>query len=241
MSRWLHRYERGRSTRVELMDQPDASPTELDAAYAELERLNRWLGGHASSLYGIELVAGARRREGDLLRVLDVGAGGGELAPVLAAWGARRGRSIDYTGLDDDRAAAEYARRHHGTDRARFVCEDLFEHEPVEPYDVVHMGITLHHFDGDAAVRALRQMAELVRPDDGGVVINDLQRHPVPFYAVQLVTAALRSPAYVRHDAPLSVNRAFTRDELVELAKAAGWTRIQVSWRPMFRWVLTGR
>lgn len=224
------------------MDQPDAVPAELDAAYAELERLNRWLGGHASSVYGLEKVAGRRSRGGATLRVLDVGSGGGELAPVLAAWGERTGRAIELVGLDDDRAAIEYARRHHGSDRARFVCEDLFEHTPIEPYDVVHMGITLHHFDNDAAVRALRRMAELLRPGpEGGVVVNDLQRHPVPFYAVQVVTTALRSPAYVQHDAPLSVNRAFTRAELVDLARAAGWRQVRVAWRPMFRWVMTGR
>jgi 2-polyprenyl-3-methyl-5-hydroxy-6-metoxy-1,4-benzoquinol methylase len=202
--------------------------------------LNRWLGGHACSLYGIEKVLARRRRDDRPLRLLDVGSGGGELAPIVSAWAARRGWSVDFTGLDDDRAATEYARRHHASEGARFVCDDLFEHQPAEPYDVVHMGITLHHFDGEAASRALRRMAELVR-SDGGVVVNDLQRHPVPFYAVQLVTAALRSPAYVQHDAPLSVNRAFTREELVELAKAAGWSRVDVAWRPMFRWVLTGR
>lgn len=220
------------------MDQPDASAAELDAAYAELERLNRWLGGHRASLYGIEKVL---PREIERARVLDVGSGGGELAPVLAAWGRRRGVEVDFVGLDDDRAAVEYAARHHGSSHARFVCEDLFVHEPAEPYDVVHMGITLHHFDDEPAVRALRRMAELLGPERGGVVINDLHRHRVPFHAVQLVTGALRSPAYVQHDAPLSVNRAFTRSDLERLASAAGWRQIDVAWRPMFRWVLTGR
>lgn len=236
MSWFPHRYETGRSTRLELMDQPDARIGELEQAYAELERLNRWLGGHGASRYGIESVI---RRAPELreLRVLDVGSGGGELAPLVVGWGQRVGRSISVVGIDDDRAAIEYAQTRYAGPRVRFQQAGLFEFEPEAPFDVVHMGLTLHHFDDAEVVRALRRMAELATL---GVVVNDLQRHPVPFYAVQVVTSALRSPDYVRHDAPLSVNRAFTKSELLALASEAGWTWVRVDWRPMFRWVLTG-
>lgn len=236
----MYRYEPGRSERVEMMDRDDAIPDELAAVYPELERLNRWLGGHGSTLYGMAKLLGRQRRK--TVRFLDVGCGGGELAPIVHRWGARRGLDVRFVGIDDDEAAIAYARAHHQSEGAHFERADLFEHAPVEPYDVVHMGITLHHFDDAAAVRALARMAELAPGPEspGGVLINDLQRHPVPFYAVQVVTLALRSPSYVRHDAPLSVNRAFTRDELFDLARRAGWGRAEVDWRPMFRWVLTG-
>jgi len=217
------------------MDAPTASTTELYAVYAELARLNRWLGGHDASRFGMDRLA--RRSGSRSLSVLDVGTGGGDLAPALFRWADRAGFDLDFVGIDDDRAAIDYARKTIRNPKARFEHVNLRDWDDVDRFDIVHMAITLHHFDRPEAEDALRRMAAMARV---GVVINDLQRHPVPFYAVQLVTAVRRSPAYVVHDAPLSVNRAFTRDELSMLGRAAGWTEIEVAWRPMFRWVMTG-
>ncbi len=228
-------YETARSRTPELMDARDADPEELVGVYRELAWINRWLGGHATTLAGLNRARGLEAAR--TFTFLDVGCGGGELAPRVLEWADRRGLSARYIGIDDDDAAIGFARAHHASQRSSFEHANLFQLAP-RSYDVVHMALTLHHFDGDEAVQALKAMRRAAR---SAVIINDLHRHRIPFEASKWLTWLRRSPRYVRFDAPVSVNRAFKRDDLQALARRAGFTQYELTWIPMFRWLLVGR
>jgi hypothetical protein len=45
----------------------------------------------------------------------------------------------------------------------------------------------------------------------------------------------------VKHDAPLSVLRAFTKRELVEILEKAGLIDYRIKWRWAFRWQVIAR
>ncbi|MEM9024728.1 MAG: SAM-dependent methyltransferase, partial [Bacteroidota bacterium] len=51
----------------------------------------------------------------------------------------------------------------------------------------------------------------------------------------RFLTWAFRGSHLVRHDAPLSVLRAFRKKELLHLLKAAGISGAQVRWKWAFR------
>jgi 2-polyprenyl-3-methyl-5-hydroxy-6-metoxy-1,4-benzoquinol methylase len=229
----IHRWLGYRPQRVyedELMDDPEASSDELFRVYRELEIINRRLGGHGVSREGIETLV----PEGPV-QVLDVGAGGGDFARYLADWGRRTGRGVEVQGLELTPSAVEYARLHSGRyEGLRFSHGDLHD-QPDGAWDVVHMSLTLHHFDDQEAVRMLEGMARVARR---GVVVNDLHRAAIAYGAIKVLTGVLSRSRLVRNDAPLSVNRAFLRSELSELCRQAGLTVHRLAWRPMYRWLL---
>ena len=67
----------------------------------------------------------------------------------------------------------------------------------------------------DEAVRLLREMARVARL---GVVVNDLDRSRLGWVGAWLLGHLLTGNRYTRHDAPLSVRRAYRADEMAATA-----------------------
>lgn len=225
-----------RNETLELMDEPGHSPEELAETLRELAFINKTLGGHASSLEGLALLIPPGRRE---FSVLDVGSGGGDAARCIVEWARRRGMVASVHGVDLSEEAVACARRASvGLTGLEFTACDLFDLPSTRRYDVVHAALLLHHLPDEMAVKALAKMFELSR---WGIVINDLHRHPVAYYSIKALTAALSGNRLIRHDAPLSVLRAFRRGELNALVHRAGLSAAVVCWRWAFRWLLVAR
>lgn len=227
-------YETRQSEREEWMDQPGVTEVQLHQVYRELRFINRWLGGHQISLEGIR-----RTVPKGPVSVLDVGFGGGDFAEVLVDWSKRTGRSFRYVGIESSPFAVQYARDHVGHPDVLFQVQDLFSARPEDlgSFDVVHMSLTLHHFPGESAVRAMRTMSQFAH---GAVVVNDLHRSFVPYALIKGLTALFSKSPLVQTDAPLSVNRAYRREDLQDICRRAGLAA-EVYWRPMFRWLLLAR
>jgi 2-polyprenyl-3-methyl-5-hydroxy-6-metoxy-1,4-benzoquinol methylase len=108
---------------------------------------------------------------------------------------------------------------------------------PVPSFDVVHCALVLHHFSDDSdAARALAQMSKLARK---GVVVNDLHRNLFAYSAIWILTRVFSRSRILQNDAPLSVARAFTRQELLQLAGTAGLSGVRIKWQWAFRWMMT--
>jgi len=225
-----------RSDELELMDEPGLDLTELSGTLGELAFINKALGGHASTLNGLARLIPPGRRAFDLL---DVGSGGGDTARRVVEWARRRGVSARVHGIDLAPEAVACARQANaGVPGLEFAAADLFDLPAARKYDVVHAGLVLHHLPDEAAIAALAKMFSLCR---FGLVINDLHRHPMAYYAIKVLTSALSKNRLIRHDAPLSVLRAFRREELEDLARRAGLPAPDISWHWAFRWVMTVR
>ncbi len=218
-----------RSGDAELMDDAAVPDAELRATLAELARINALLGGYGASLDAVAaLVPPGTTR----LRVLDVGCGGGETADRIARWAAGRGIAAEVHGIDLLEAAVGFARRL-ARPGLSFSRRDLHDLPDGDAYDVVHSSLMLHHCPGPEAVRALAKMRALSRL---GVALNDLHRHPFAYHAIAVLTKALSRDRLIRHDAPLSVLRAFRREELRALFLDAGFSAVDIRWRWAFRW-----
>ena len=90
-----------------------------------------------------------------------------------------------------------------------------------------------HHFTDDELVTLLRQWRAQAQV---AVIINDLHRHWLAYHSIKWLTRLLGGSYLVRHDAPLSVARAFRRKDWVALLARAGITRYELRWRWAFRW-----
>ena len=200
----------------------------------ELETINTWLGGYQPVLNALARLR-SRFPKGEALRVADLGSGGGDTLRHVARWGRKNGVVLALTGIDANPFMLEYA-----TAKSRAYPEisyrqfDIFSPEfQAEPYDILTCSLFCHHFTDDELVALLRQWQQQARV---AVIINDLHRHWLAYYSIKWLTRLLGGSYLVRHDAPLSVARAFRRADWVALLARAGITNYELRWRWAFRW-----
>jgi 2-polyprenyl-3-methyl-5-hydroxy-6-metoxy-1,4-benzoquinol methylase len=222
-----------RSYELELMDDPNLAGPELEETVEHVERVNRLTFGGKTSIRGFESLVPPETRE---LSVLDVGAGNGGIAMTIADWAKRRSIAATIDGIDLNDTIVDYAnRKTDARDSVKFEVRNLFDLPDEASYDVVHASLMLHHLDDVAAVEALSKMRRIARI---GVVVTDLHRHPLAWAAIKSTIRLISRNRLVRNDAPLSVARAFTRDELDSLARKAGFEHHSIAWEFAFRWLL---
>jgi hypothetical protein len=70
------------------------------------------------------------------------------------------------------------------------------------------------------------------------VVVTDLVRSRLSYYAARLMLALTACHEVTRHDGPLSVLRAYSVGEVREMARLAGLTPVRVSTALGYRFVL---
>lgn len=228
-----------RSTTPELMDAEDAPFEEFAACLADIARINRATNAYAPTLRWLERLVDRTRRahDGVPLRILDVGCGYGDALREIAEWAKRRAIAVELIGLDINPWAARAAAAVTTPDAPiRYVTADLFAYDGDAP-DAIVSSLFTHHLSDDAVVAFLRWMNERARL---GWFVNDLHRHVVPYAFIALATRIARAHRFVRNDAPLSVARAFRREEwraLIRRANLEG-SEPRVRWEPLFRYCI---
>ena len=207
----------------ELLDGPLDDLDELADNLRDMRRANRLLGGARLSRLALARLVDGRIGDGPLTMV-DVGSGGVDIPMALMADAARKGRALAVTAIDVRPEVLEAARR------ARPAIDRVPGLELVaadgrtlpyadEAFHVAHTSMVVHHLDPRGAVDLLREMSRVARD---GVVVNDLIRGRHAFAWAWLFTRATTRNRLTRHDAPLSVRRAYSRDELLDLVEDAG-------------------
>ena len=102
-------------------------------------------------------------------------------------------------------------------------------------FDVVLCSTMLHHLEWQQGITLLQNMAAVARY---GVVVTDLVRSRLYYYAARLMLALMACHDVTRHDGPLSVLRAYSVGEVREMARLAGLTPVRVSMPLGYRFVL---
>lgn len=210
------------ATRLELLDRPGAPSSELAESLADIARLNR-LGPTRSLLAHVGPFLDRFRREGHRrpFRVLDVGTGGADVPVALARWARARGAAVSVVALDvQPEVLACVAAPARELPELRLVAGDALR-PPVRAggVDLALCSLTLHHLPEDGVVALLRLMAERARL---GFLVSDLRRSRPAYVAAWLATHLISRNRFTRHDGPLSVRRAYTREELAGLSARAG-------------------
>jgi len=221
---------------VELMDLPGRSPGELARTLEDLAWINRWLGG-------TRLV---QRRLASLLDglpgpipLLDVATGYADIPRAIVRWGRRRRLSFQIDALDHHHQILELARRAsraHPEIRLR-PGDALALPYPDGSFDFVLASLILHHMEGGDQAALLRELYRVARR---GVLVSDLRRGRWPFVVTWAGLHVLSRSRLIHHDGPLSVRRGFLPEELLALAREAGWARARVSRHAVFRLALVG-
>lgn len=222
----------------ELIDRPGLPRAEVDEALRDIQWVNRRLGGWAAVRRYLPRLLDSVPA-GRTVRVLDLGTGSADLPRRIAEYCARAGRPALVVGVDLSPEVLEFARRECAAEPAvRLVRADVLR-LPFHPtsFDLVLCSLLLHHFAPDAAVRLLREMAALSR---GAVLVNDLERHRAAYVGIWLLSRLQRRGRLFRHDAPVSVLRAYRLEELRGMLGSAGLAHLRVERVRPFRLCIHG-
>jgi SAM-dependent methyltransferase len=209
---------------AELLDGPLDDPATLTGNLRDLRRVNRWLGGVSLSGRALDALAGRAADRGAAISLLDVGTGAADVPLALLADWERRGRRLEVTAVDDRAEVLAAARALtpaidvHPRLRVA-VADGRALPFPDDAFDVAHCSLLIHHLDERAAVALLREMARVARR---GIVVNDLSPGRAYWLGAWLLGHLATRNRYTRHDAPLSVRRAWSIAEARALLAVAG-------------------
>jgi SAM-dependent methyltransferase len=200
----------------ELIDD-ESDPIQLADTLRELARINRLLGGANLSWRALRAAVGAI--DGRQWTLLDVGTGGADIPRRMLVEAARAGLRLAITATDVNADIVATARAWSAGSGV------IVEQMPADalPYadrsfDVVHASLVLHHLEPAEATALLAEMGRVARH---AVIVNDLVRARRWWLGARLLTLLTRNRC-TRHDAPVSVRRAYLPAELAELAAGAG-------------------
>jgi ubiquinone/menaquinone biosynthesis C-methylase UbiE len=164
------------------------------------------------------------------LTLLDVGTGSADIPAALIRRAGIRRRRLHAIGIDTRPEILAAARRARSGDGKDHIVElQLGDGRHLgyadRSFDVAHASLVLHHLDPRVAVELLREMGRVARL---GVVVNDVDRTRVGWLAAWLLGHVLTGNRYTRHDAPLSVRRAYRPQEASAMLYAAGLRPVRV-------------
>lgn len=200
---------------VEHMDDLDCDPEKLRRTYAQFRILNRFVAGWGriySQYIRPELRAGATS-------ILDVGAGGGDIARMLCRRASADGLPVQITAIDTDDRAVRFMQsstiensidvRHAGTSELLAAGER---------FDIVLSSNVLHHipeegipaFLGDSHALAARL-----------TIHSDIRRDVLAFLAF-LPARFLFPGSFVAVDGLISIRKSYRCEELRPLVPV-GW------------------
>jgi 2-polyprenyl-3-methyl-5-hydroxy-6-metoxy-1,4-benzoquinol methylase len=225
-----------RSTAAEIMDDLQFHDDVVFQTLRELDFINRWLGGNAVTLDALQRVWHSIH-EGESISIVDLGCGSGEMIRIIAERARRQNKKVKLCGIDANPHIVGYAIAHSRTvDHIQFEALNIFSNEfKSKQFDIVLATLFLHHFTYDELVSLF---SSLKQQTTKAVIVNDIHRHPLAYYSIKWLTSIFSKSSMVKYDAPLSVLRAFKKDELKEILRKAGIAHFTLKWKWAFRWQL---
>jgi len=213
-----------RSQLTELMDEP-CSREVMRGCLRDIAKLNRWFLGYRPLLSWLDSLSVARRKVP--LRILDVGCGYGDGLRRIKKWADARGIVVELTGLDLNRDAISIAAEAGpSSNNIEWVSENVFLYTLNAPVDVIVSSLLAHHLSDAEIVCFLQWMEQNAQV---GWFINDLSRNAVPYHLLKMFTRVAGLHPFVQHDGPVSIARAFVKEDWERMCAAAGLNLNEIS------------
>ncbi|MEP6995126.1 MAG: methyltransferase domain-containing protein [Acidobacteriota bacterium] len=218
----------------ERLDDPDLPCVEMRRNMEDLRLVNQhWGGARALGLYLRTRIAALPDRP---VRILDVGAGSGEVASRLqqALRDARCRATVVALDLQWRHLRAGRLMPHRPP---AAVAADAFRLPfACGAFDFAVSTLFFHHFSPEENRDLLREMSRVARH---GFALMDLRRHVFPALFVSLAGRMLFQSRISVQDGVASVRQAYTPEEALGIAQAAASASRARRVFP-FRWLLTG-
>ncbi len=222
-----------RSKKLELLDRDDIPFEDIRVNMQELDFINRWLGGHRTSIEGLKRLLANHPTE--QIVIAELGCGGGDNMRVLNKWCKQNNINASFIGIDMKESCIAFAKENFADKNVEWHVCDYAQTTFTQQPDIIFSSLFCHHFSNEQLVQ---QMQWMQRNAKLGFFINDLQRHPLAYYSIKILTHLFSKSYLVKNDAPLSVLRGFHKKELENVLQAANVTSYSIAWRNAFRWLI---
>lgn len=150
------------------------------------------------------------------IALLDIGAGGGDIAIWFSRLCRSRGIDIEILCLDSDPKVVKYARkkcRHVNNVTVRLGLVDDIEALDMN-VDYIFANHLLHHLRDQDIHRFLKRVYKNARR---GFLINDLVRSPLAYLGFTLFAGGFLHGSYHFHDGRISIKKGFKPQEIEEV------------------------
>jgi 2-polyprenyl-3-methyl-5-hydroxy-6-metoxy-1,4-benzoquinol methylase len=220
---------------VEWMDREDCDPVRLQNTYRHFARINRWISRWEAVYHRhIRPLLGSDQP----MRLLDVGAGGGDIAWRLHHLARRDGFHLEVTGIDPDPRALAFARsqvdaeagaepKMEGMERRESRTASVIFRQ-ARTGDLVREGArfhfvtcnhVLHHLPPPTFSAFLEELETLATLR---VICSDIERSRLGYLLFSVATAPFFRDSFIRADGLLSIRKSFTEAELRDVLPP-GW------------------
>jgi 2-polyprenyl-3-methyl-5-hydroxy-6-metoxy-1,4-benzoquinol methylase len=209
----------------------------------ELNFINTWLGGHAITLSGIATLVKTKKADktveasAQAVTICEIGCGGGDNLLAIKRWCEKRKIPVAFIGIDINPHCIEVAAKRF-LSNIQLIAADYKDVELGTPPDIIFSSLFCHHFSDREMIKQLQWMKTNARL---GFFINDLHRHKMAYYSIKVLTTLFSKSYLVKHDAPLSVARGFTKEEWFQFFSIAGIPDFSIEWKWAFRWLIVSK
>lgn len=208
----------------ELMDDFSIQDERIDTALVELKIINKYLGGISTTKSALELTI---RNNNDEVKILDIGSGSSD--NLIAAKNSFP--NIRISSLDKNLRTLTATKN-----LIPKINSDAF-YLPFKnnSWDLVHVALFLHHFN---EIQIKKLLKEFLRISKKGIIINDLERSYFALLGIKLLTILFSKSEMVKHDAPISVKRGFSKSDLINLFNEQNIANYTIKRKWAFRWMV---
>ena len=198
----------------ELLDSDAGTAQEIEGSLADLRMINRNFGGVRTMTRLLRSVA--QKENLKTISWLDVGGASGDVALLSRQKLQRQGIVAEPTLLDSNVT--------HINRQLPAVCGDALALPFADDsFDAVGCSLFAHHLEPDQVTSFAREALRVARY---AVLINDLIRTPLHLSLIYAGFPLYRS-RLTRHDAPASVKRAYTLNEMKKMLLATGAAKVE--------------
>jgi 2-polyprenyl-3-methyl-5-hydroxy-6-metoxy-1,4-benzoquinol methylase len=225
-----------RSQQSELMDTETVSFDIFYDCLNDLETINFWTRAYKPTEHWLKQALLILTELPDNLYVWDIGSGGGgmlrhlwKMLPTHKQW---RFLGLDMNPWSEQVAMAMTSDEAESID---YETANIFQINKNRHADFIISALFTHHLTNEELVTFIRWMEAHATH---GWFINDLHRHPIPYFFIKYAVRLFNMNRLVQHDAPVSVMRAFTLEDWHRLLNEADIPidAVSIQWHAPFRY-----
>ena len=219
---------KNRSDKKELLDQENIPEIDLYLNLKELNVINNLLGGYSITFNALNKILDKNKS----YTLVDIGSGGGDTLKKISKWSNKNNFQLNLFGIDLKESCINYSITNDKHEALTFICDDYRNaSKHILKIDIVHACLFCHHLTNENII----QLIKFCKEQHAILVINDLERNPIAYYAIKWLTYFFSKSYLVKNDAPLSVLRGFKKREWVDIIKKSGATKYSIKYKWAFR------
>lgn len=214
-----------RSDKTEILDNPDCELNVLKENLKDIAKFNSFLRTRNAVLKYIRLIIQLKKLTGKI-KILDLCCGSADIPVFITDWARKEKIEIEILAIDISEEIIKIAREEViNYPEIKALTGDAFNLPYNENcFNIVICSQAFHHFNDEDCKKLLKVMYKLC---NDGVVVNDLRRAWFNYFGAKILGGIWNLNYMSRNDAPISVLRAFTKEEFTELGKAVGIPEIK--------------